>query len=177
MATIRELPDAVEPKRIGDELTNLTEFLDFYRAVLVRKAWGLSAEQLATRLGPSSLTIGGLLKHMALVEDTWFEHRFAGRQEPEPWASAPWDSDQDWELNTACDDSLDHLLELFATACERSRVVVSGAESLDTTVAITNEQGDPINLRWILVHMIEEYARHVGHADLLREAIDGQTGD
>ena len=88
-----ELPDV---ETTGDEGTTLVSMLDFYRAVLVRKAWGLSDEQLASPLPPSDLTIGGLILHMALIEDHWFDHRFCGNAQRfcgnaqlEPWASAP----------------------------------------------------------------------------------------
>lgn len=154
----------------------LLGFLDMYRAVLVRKAAGLTQEQLATPLPPSTLTLGGLLKHMALVEDDWFTSDMQGSDMPEPWASVDWDADRDWELNSAKDDTLDELLGLFDAACERSRAVVEGCGSLDDRSVKTNRQGTHFTLRWILVHMIEEYARHCGHADLIREAIDGQRG-
>jgi hypothetical protein len=126
----------------------------------------------------SALTLGALVKHLAYVEDQWFTMRFAGLPAPEPWASAPWDEDRDWDLHSAAADGPDELLALFDAALLRSRAVVDSAVTLDGLSAPSSEPGrGPWNLRWILVHMIEEYARHAGHADLLREAIDGQTGD
>ena len=156
----------------------LTEFLDFQRAVLARKAEGLSRVQLAHTTASSDLTLGGLIKHMAMVEDIWFTARFAGRPSSEPWASAPWDEDRDWELTSAADDEPSELFALFDAACARSRSIVASAESLAAVSAQPPDSGHQArNLRWILVHMIEEYARHVGHADLLRQDIDGQIGD
>lgn len=154
----------------------LRGFLDLYRATLVRKAAGLTQEQLASRLPPSTLTLGGLLKHMAVVEDDWFTSDMAGRELPEPWASVDWEADRDWELSSAKEDTPEELLALFDTACARSRAVVESCDSLDQRSVRTDAEGNHFTLRWILVHMIEEYARHCGHADLLREAVDGQRG-
>ncbi|HUR48417.1 MAG TPA: DinB family protein [Acidimicrobiales bacterium] len=169
-------PPLVPPALDANEREMLLGFLDFYRATLVRKAAGLRPEELARPLPPSTLTLGGLLKHMALVEDDWFTSDMAGRDLPEPWASVDWDSDRDWELNSAKNDIPEELLALFEAACARSRAVVQSCESLDQRSVKTSGKGNHFTLRWILVHMIEEYARHCGHADFLREAIDGQRG-
>jgi len=175
--TTGDAPPLPQLDRSADEPTTLTEMLGFYRAVLVRKAWGLDDRQLSQPLTPSGITIGGLVLHMALVEDHWFDHRFHGNDEREPWASVPWDDDRDWEFHNAHQWSGDRLLAQFDESVERSRVVVSSAESLDQLARLTRDDGTQWNLRWILVHMIEEYARHCGHADLIRESIDGATGD
>lgn len=167
---------APDPVRGGDERHTLVMFLDYYRSVLARKAAGLDAESLQLRLGPSQLTLGGLLKHMALVEDSWFTHRFLGGEPPEPWATVDWEATPDWELESAVDDRPDELIALFDAAVDRSRAAVSDAHDLDA-LAARQSHGANTSLRWILVHLIEEYARHCGHADLLREAIDGSTGD
>jgi uncharacterized damage-inducible protein DinB len=171
-----EPPPLVLPPLEADERTMLRGFLDLYRATLVRKAAGLTQEQLASRLPPSTLTLGGLLKHMAVVEDDWFTSDMAGRELPEPWASVDWEADRDWELSSAKEDTPEELLALFDTACARSRAVVESCDSLDQRSVRTDAEGNHFTLRWILVHMIEEYARHCGHADLLREAVDGQRG-
>ncbi len=163
--------------RSGGERDTLIEMLDYYRAVLARKAHGLSDAELSTPLAPSTLTIGGLLRHMAAVEDGWFHHRFAGNDESEPWASAPWEEDPDWEFRTATDMAGAQLLRELHDAVARSRAVVDSTQSLDTMAARARDDGLEWNLRWIMVHMIEEYARHCGHADLIRESIDGATGD
>jgi uncharacterized damage-inducible protein DinB len=169
--------DRADPDPTGDELTLLCQFLDYHRATLVWKAGGLDRQQLATRLGPSTLSLAGLLKHMALVEDSWFERVLLGREEREPWASVDWDADPDWEFRTAADDEPDDLLALYADACERSRAAVAEVGDLDSLAATPSSRRGPINLRWIMLHMIEETARHNGHADLLRENIDGVTGE
>lgn len=155
----------------------LEGFLDGFRSVLLRKAAGLDGEQLATRLGPSSLTLGGLLKHMALVEDIWFTQALRGDPLPEPWASVDWDRDPDWELHSAVHDAPEFLHRQFVTSVERSRAIAAGIASLDHVAAKRSPEGESTTLRWITVHMIEEYARHCGHADLIRESIDGATGD
>jgi hypothetical protein len=172
-----EPPALPELNKAADELTTLTEMLDFHRVVLMHRGWTLSQQQLATRLEnhPSDLTIGGLLVHMALVEDWWFHHRFAGLPESEPWASAP-DDDPDWDFHEPAKWSPDRIMNQFSESVERSRRVAADADSLDQLSARNHPtSGEHWNLRWIMVHMIEEYARHCGHADLLREAIDGVT--
>lgn len=155
----------------------LLEFLDYYRAVIARKADGLTSEQLNRTVASSTLTLGGLVKHLALVEDSWLTVRFAGRPDPAPWAAAPFDEDPDWDLHSAAGDEPADLLALWDAACARSRAVVDAARSLEEVSADDGGGRGPWNLRWILVHLIEEYARHAGHADLLREDIDGATGD
>jgi uncharacterized damage-inducible protein DinB len=159
-----------------DEQTALSQFLDVHRLEFHRRAWGLDRGQLATTVAASSLTLAGLLKHMALVEHSWFEHRFTGMDEREPWASVDWDNDPDWEFRTAIDDDPEELIREFVEACQRSRAVVEAATSPDQQSQRLNSDNQPWNLRWIMIHMIEEYARHLGHADLIREAIDGTTG-
>lgn len=164
------------PQRVAGEQEMLPEFLDYYRQVLLRKAAGLSAGDLSRALPPSPMTLGGLLKHMAVVEDNWFVRRFEGGEYSEPWASAPWAEEADWEFTSAAADSPEYLVELYQASIERSRGIVAGAESLDQ-LSVRTRDGQPWSLRWILVHLIEEYARHCGHADLIRESIDGSTGD
>lgn len=172
-----EPPPLPELNKAGDEMTTLTEMLDFHRVVLTHRGWTLTQEQLTRRLPghPSDLTLGGLLVHMALVEDWWYTHRFAGLAEPEPWASAP-EEDPDWDFHEPANWSPTKIMDQFTTSVERSRKIIDEAESLDALSALTHSvTGEQWNLRWIMVHMIEEYARHCGHADLLREAIDGVT--
>lgn len=166
----------VEPVRRGGEHDTLFTFLEYFRSVLIRKAVGLTAEQLAAAIAPSTLTVGGLVKHMAFVEDHWFQHVLLGNEYPEPWCSADWDTSPDWEFDTAPDDPPATLLAQFDASISRSRVATASVTDLDT-VAVRPSHGQPTTLRWILVHMIEEYARHCGHADLIRESIDGAVGD
>jgi uncharacterized damage-inducible protein DinB len=163
-----------DPALVAGERETLVGFLDYYRAVLLRKASGLTPSQLDARLGPGSLTIGGLLKHMAYVEDSWFHEEWASQPPPEPWASVDWAADRDWDFHSAGEDSPAELAHLWGAAVERSRASIVDSHDLGASVDI---RGRSFSLRWILVHMIEEYARHCGHADLIRESIDGRTGD
>jgi hypothetical protein len=167
----------VEPALAGDEYATLTGFLDYYRVVLARKTNGLTHEQLNRAVAPSTLTLAKLARHLTLVEQDWFHVRFLGLDPPEPWASAPWDDDVDWEMTTAVDVTPEELMAHFHAACAESRRITGEADSLDQLSVQADRTGDHYNLRWILVHMIEEYARHAGHADFLREAIDGVVGD
>lgn len=171
------MTEPIDPPRAQNEPDTLRDFLDYMRAVLARKAEGLSDEQLDTPLAPSTLTIGGLVYHMAWVEDTWFTDRFMNSAMPEPWASARWDDDRDWEFTAAKTRTGQQILTQLAESVGRSRAVAANAESLEQLSAVGGPSNTPWNLRWILVHMIEEYARHCGHADLIRESIDGVTGD
>jgi uncharacterized damage-inducible protein DinB len=160
----------------ADEATTLRAFLDHFRATLRRQAEGLTDDELRTRLEPGSLTLGGLLKHLALVEQFWFRHVLLGEDEAEPWASADFDADRDWELTSAALDTGADLRALHATEVARADEAIDRAvlEGLDSLSAL-ERRGRPVSLRWILVHMVEEYARHCGHADLIRESIDGQV--
>ena len=126
----------------------------------------------------SALTLGALLHHLALVEDSWFRVRFLGEQHVPPWDTVDWDADPDWEFSAAASVDPDELREGYRAACERSRAVVRAAGDLDRLSArVSRQTGEHFDLRWILLHMIEETARHAGHADLLRQAIDGQVGE
>jgi uncharacterized damage-inducible protein DinB len=155
----------------------LAAYLDYHRATVMGKASGLTQAQMALRLPSSTLTIAGLVKHLALVEDSWFTERFAGLGRG-PWPEVDWDRDPDWEFRTALDETPEALLALYGAACDRSRAVLAAAGSLDQrSVEISRREGEPFTLRWILLHMIEETARHNGHLDLLRELADGATGE
>lgn len=153
----------------------LAEYLDWYRAGVVEKVSGLDREQLHRELVPSGTTIGGLVKHLAGVEDYWFQWNFLGIDELEPWSSAPWDDDPDWDFHSAAEDTPEQLIALYVAACERSRAACAGVD-LSTPAAQEREDLHP-DLRWILVHMLEETARHLGHLDVLRELTDGVTGE
>jgi uncharacterized damage-inducible protein DinB len=168
------------PDQAADELTSITQFLDFHRATFVDKVTGLSSEQLAAHpIESSAMTIGGMIKHLAVVEESWFQKEFLGGELGEPWASAPWDDDIDWEWHSAADDTPEELLRLYDEACRGSRAAVdSVGGNLDTpSIRPDDWTGEPFSLRWLLLHMIEETARHNGHVDLMREAIDGVTGE
>jgi uncharacterized damage-inducible protein DinB len=167
----------VDPPETGTELEQLTAYLDYQRATMLVKAEGLSREQLAQTHPPSTLTIGGLLNHLALVEDSWFRVRFAGLPDDELWAGHDWDADPDYELRTAAEVEPDELRRRYEQACARSREVVAAARDLDQLSVQPRGNGARFQLRWVLLHLIEETARHAGHADLLREAIDGTVGE
>ena len=171
--------ERIEPALQVGELETLCQFLDAQRAGMVRLVEGLSAGQLATTLPSSDLTLAGLLKHLALVEDSWWHEDFLGQALGEPWGSVDWDADPDWEFRTAVDDDPADLVALYAAACDRARQVVAGADGLDAlSVGVSRREesrGQQYSLRWILLHLIEETARHLGHADLIRQSIDGAT--
>jgi uncharacterized damage-inducible protein DinB len=173
--------ERVNPDYYGDEPTMLRGFLDYHRDTLRLKCDGLDQQQLAQQLAPSTMTLGGLLKHMALVEDNWFSVVLLGNEDADPWKDVDWDADRDWEWHTAADDSPEELRSLFdqaVAASDRILDEVIPAEGLGKKSAQTSRRtGDLFTLRWIFLHMIEEYARHNGHADLLRESVDGTVGD
>ncbi|GAA3099846.1 DinB family protein [Streptosporangium carneum] len=169
-----------EPPVAGDETATLLGFLDYHRATLAWKCRGLGAAGLTATVGASSMTLGGLLKHLAYVEDHWFSHRLHGRDRSAPWNTVDWRADRDWEWNSAADDSPEELFALWEKTVDRSREAVAEAlddGGLDRLAQRSWPGGETPSLRWIVVHMIEEYARHNGHADLLRESVDGETGE
>ncbi|MFD0276478.1 DinB family protein [Kitasatospora sp. NPDC127111] len=164
-----------DPPFTADETAMLTAWLDFHRATLARKCEGLTADQLRLRsVPPSSLSLLGLVRHMAEVERFWFRVILLG-EETGP-AGLYWSEehpDGDFDLVDTADAEAD-----FATwqhQIEAARQACAGLP-LDT-VGKRDRRGEPVTLRWILVHMVEEYARHNGHADLLRELVDGSTGE
>jgi Protein of unknown function (DUF664) len=165
-------PQRPRPLNSGPERDQLESWLEFYRATLLTKCAGLSLAQLTTRaVTPSRLTLLGLVRHMSVVEQIWFPITFAG-EEVSPYYRFAEDRDAPFdELDGA---SLDDVVALYEAACRRSRDVCAG-HGLDEMAAL-ERRGRAVDLRWIFVHMIEEYARHCGHADLLRELIDGETG-
>jgi uncharacterized damage-inducible protein DinB len=168
---------APDPPRQGNELDTLTLFLDYYRAVVVDKASGLSPEDLNRRLEPSTLTLGGIVHHLALVEHWWFHECFTGSDAAAPWDGASWDDDPDWDFTIASTLEPQTIFDRYQRQCERSREVVEAADDLDQLSVRAGRAGQAWSLRWILIHMIEETARHAGHMDLIRESIDGATGD
>jgi uncharacterized damage-inducible protein DinB len=169
-----------EPPDAAGETATLSGFLDYQRATLAWKCAGLDTAGLQAKVGVSSMTLGGILKHMAYVEDHWFSRWLHDRQPAPPWDTVDWEADRDWEWNSAAADAPEQLRALWEGAVARSRDLVAAALTtggLDQLARRTAPDGRAPSLRWILVHMIEEYARHNGHADLLRESVDGQTGE
>jgi uncharacterized damage-inducible protein DinB len=169
-----------QPPSAGDEAATTLGFLDFQRATFAWKTAGLDAAGFAATTAASSMTLGGIMKHLALVEDAWFSEGLQGRESEPMWAAVDWDADPDWEWRTAADDTPDQLRSLWEESVARARRAVDEALAnggLDQLGKRTDSDGRSPSLRWILLHMIEEYARHNGHADLLRESIDGATGE
>jgi uncharacterized damage-inducible protein DinB len=161
----------------ADERTMLNAFLDFYRAALVDRALELDHAQLQTTLPPSTLTLSRLVGHMIMVEDIWFRQRLDGDEPAEPFASLDWEADVDAEMTVAQTWPVDELFRRFEAAVADSRARVAAASTLDQLSVQPDGSGQHWSLRWILIHMIEEYARHCGHADLIRESIDGDLAD
>jgi uncharacterized damage-inducible protein DinB len=169
-----------EPPIAADETATLLGFLDFHRATLAWKTEGLTAAGLRATVGASSMTLGGMLKHLAYVEDLWFSRNLHGRDPRPPWDTVDWKADRDWDWHSAADDTPEQLRTLWRDTVARSDADIAEALAdggLDRLARQAWPDGRAPSLRWILVHMIEEYARHNGHADLLRESIDGSTGE
>ncbi len=166
-----------DPDTRAGERDALAQYLDFQRETVLRKCEGLSKDQLAQRIPTSALTLAGILYHLALVEESWMEIRFLGLPEREDWAGIDWDADPDWEFRTATTMDPEDLRKRYQAACDRSREAAAQAESLDQLSAFKGTDDWQFTLRWVLLHLIEETARHAGHADLLREAIDGSVGE
>jgi uncharacterized damage-inducible protein DinB len=169
------------PPPAGSEAATLRGFLDHQRATFAWKTRGLTDDQLRVALPPSPMTLGGMMKHLAAVEDSWFTVVVGHSPMPEPWGCAM-QGDSDWPWRSAMDEPGDRLRNLWAERVRRSRVVVDAAlvdgEGHGLAQLHSARGGHPsVSLRWVLLHMIEEYARHNGHADLLRESIDGETGE
>ncbi|MDP4501464.1 DinB family protein [Nonomuraea sp. NBC_00507] len=159
------------PPLTGDELTVLNNWLEWHRATLAVKCAGLSDEQLRLRSAPpSTLSLLGLVRHMAHVERSWFRRVLNGEDIPKLWDK---DRDNDADFNDVDTASAEEAFATWQDEIERARAI-SAATPLD---AVGDRNGRDCTHRWILVHMIEEYARHNGHADLLRERIDGVTGE
>lgn len=169
-----------EPPLTGDEFDTLIGFLEYQRSTLDWKTRALGREGLDHRIARSSMSLGGILKHMAWVEDHWFSYFLHNRARCEPWASVNWKAEPDWEWSSASSDVPEALRSLWSASVEASRTSIVEAKTrggLDQLSLRTWDSGEAPSLRWIIVHMIEEYARHNGHADLLREDIDGQVGE
>jgi uncharacterized damage-inducible protein DinB len=170
-----ETVERIDPPQVGDERALLTGFLAYHRATLAQKCAGLSPDQLRERaVPPSSLSLLGLVRHMAEVERGWFRRFFAGEGDAAPPRYYS-DSDPDGDFDNVDDADIEEGFAFWREECEYADEVV-GANSLDD-VRQHPRYGVDISLRWVLVHMVEEYARHNGHADFLRERLDGVTGD
>jgi len=159
----------------GDEVDTAVMTLERNRRTFAWKCAGVGAEGMALQLGASSVTLGGLLKHLAWVEELYFQGRLADRPFMAPFDGLDPETDwEDWAWRTAAGDSPDALRELWVRAVHRSREALADALSRGD-LAQSGPNG--MSLRRLLADLIEEYARHTGHADLLREQVDGETGE
>ncbi|GAA2771406.1 DinB family protein [Streptomyces showdoensis] len=162
----------IQPPLTADERTTLTAMLDFQRDTLAMKCEGLTADQLKDRaISPSGLSLLGLVRHAAEVERGWFVNVINGESSRSPWTPAGSTDRADFDVDDA---DVDEAFAVWREECGRARAIVDAAASLDVTGRLGEEV---FSLRYVLAHMIEEYARHNGHADLLRERIDGETGE
>jgi hypothetical protein len=168
------LDERTIPPQVADERTSLAAYLDLHRDTLALKCAGLTDAELRTRaVPPSILSLLGLVRHMTEVERGWFANRIAHRNLPPVYYSEPDNPDGDFlDLDSA---DVATVFAAWREACAESRDIVARAESLE--VLGKRGDGSDVSLRWIMMHMLEEYARHNGHADLLRERIDGATGE
>jgi uncharacterized damage-inducible protein DinB len=180
MITQANTSDRPTPPMTADEPQTLVGFLEFQRATFAWKCQGLSATQLQMRVAASTMTLGGMLKHLAYYEDHWFSYRMRGSERQAMWNDHHWDTDPDWEWNSAAEDSPETLRTLWQDAVTRSRDLLTQALAdggLDQPARRGWPDGRVPGVRWIVLHMIEEYARHNGHADLIRESVDGLIGE
>jgi uncharacterized damage-inducible protein DinB len=169
MDTFKSPLDRVRPPRIAPEREALAGWLDYHRAELLSKLDGLTDEQADRRLVPSLTTLHGLVRHLTKVEYAWFVRYIAGSDEPGPFG---WPERRDGDFLLEDGESVEADAARFVAACERSREIFAGVRLDDVR---THPRFGDLDVRWIMVHMIEEYAQHNGHADILRELIDGAT--
>jgi hypothetical protein len=168
----------VDPPYAADDATMLRSFVDYYRVTILRQAEGLTDEQRATPLPPTTMTLGGMVKHLAWAENWWWRQVLLGGPELE-WVGDGFDTDPDWEWSSAKDDPWDLLVARYQAVIVDADEVLDRAlatpEGLDLRAVRPRRDGSVATVRWILVHLVEEYARHAGHADLIRESLDGAT--
>ena len=164
----------------GDEESTLVAALERNRRTFAWKCSEIDAAGLRAKTGASTMTLAGLLKHLALVEDYYFTDQLLGLPLPPPWDVVDFDADPSWEWRTALSDDPEYLRELWRASVLRSRRATDSALAdggLNHPATVTWRDGTSPSLRRFLVDLIEEYARHTGHADLLRESVDGETGE
>jgi pimeloyl-ACP methyl ester carboxylesterase len=175
----REIGHAEPPISGGAEVATLIGALERQRFYIGWKCGGLDAAGLQKRLGPSAITLGGLLKHLAFAEEVYFTWRVGGQRPMSPFDVVDWENKPGWDWRSAADDTPEELYSLWRRAVARSRCRVAEAlkqGGVDQRI----QHGDwdvPPSLRRVLIDLIEEYARHMGHADLIRESIDGLVGE
>jgi hypothetical protein len=169
-----------EPPMAGDETATLIGSVERQRRTFAWKCGGLDAAGSRARIGMSAITLGGLLKHLAAVEALYFSHRLHGRDPGPPWNAVDWDTDPEWEWRTGAAEPPDDVFALWQDTVTRSRKLLDEALAtggLDQLGKFSWPDGSTPSLRRLLIDVIEEYARHTGHADLIRESIDGVVGE
>ena len=169
-----------EPPLAGTEAEHLVGALERLRTTFRWKADGLDDAGLRTRVGASALTLAGLLKHLARAEDDIFGPKLSGSARSAPWDTAPWDADPEWDFTSAATDPPEQLYAIWDSTAARSRARLDAALAdggLDQLVHLSWPGGRHLSLRRLLCDLIEEYGRHTGHADLLREEVDGRVGE
>jgi hypothetical protein len=162
------------------EAQSLLSVLERNRRTFAWKTSGLGEEGLRATTAASTMTLGGLVKHVALVEADWLAVKLAGRPYGAPWDGVDFEADADWDWRTGAQDAPEELYSLWRAAVERSRQIVAEVieeRGLDGPASFTWPDGRTPTVRAMLLDMIEEYARHTGHADILREAVDGRVGE
>ncbi len=168
MADAQPVYPDLQPK---DERSALVQRLDQYRAIAAAALVDVPWPAASTRLLPATdLTIAGVVRHLAWAEDRWFQGRLLGSPLPAPW-DHPAADDPDHSMRLTPGDTVAGIVGLYVSACDRSRAATARCESLNHVAAVASFGRGPVNLRWILVHMIDETARHIGHLDLLRDAL------
>jgi hypothetical protein len=166
--------DRIEPPAIADERAMLVAWLDYHRATLEMKCDGLDDDALRRRsVPPSTLSLLGLVRHMSEVERSWFRRCLAGEDAPPLYYT---DASPDGDFDDLYTTDMATAFATWHDECAHARELATAVESLDG-VSVAQRHDKTVSLRWIYVHMIEEYARHNGHADLLRQCIDGAVGD
>lgn len=171
MALARPVKPDLQPE---NERQALVERLNQYRTIAAAALVGVPWRQASARLLPATdMTIAGIVKHLGWAEDRWFQGRLLGSEMPAPW-DRPGADHPDHSMRLAPGDTVDGILELYSSACERSGDAIARCDSLSRLAAVPSFGIGPVNLRWILVHMIEETARHAGHLDLLRDRLQAQ---
>ncbi len=173
------MTDAAAPSG-SSELETVLAVLERNRRTFAWKTSGLGADAMSATTAASSMTLGGLVKHLALVEADWFAVKLAGEEYGAPWDGVDFDADPDWEWRTGAQDDPDEVRALWRAAVERSRALVRAVvaeRGLDGPASFTWPDGRTPTVRAVLLDMVEEYARHTGHADVLREAVDGLVGE
>jgi uncharacterized damage-inducible protein DinB len=174
------MTESVGNGSISAEANAVLAVLERNRRTFAWKTGGLDADGLAATTASSSMTLGGLVKHMALVEADWLAVKLAGQAYGPPWDEVDFDADPDWEWRTGAQDAPEEVYALWRSAVQRSRDLVAAVlkdEGMDGAANFTARDGRTVSVREMLLDMIEEYARHTGHADLLRESVDGLVGE